>query len=186
MPSSDKGFVQAYNAQAAVDADTMLKAHFSQAPNDKQEITPTLASLDALTEKLGKVDTMLADAGYYSDDNVATCEMLGIEFIPPHREKHNTPLTERFINPAPPAEDAKPIDKMRNKLKTLDGRKVYALRKSTVEPVFGIVKHILGFRQFSLRGLEAVSGEWTLVSIAWNIKQMFALNGYSMSKSKEI
>lgn len=179
MPSSDKGFVQAYNAQTAVDVDTMLivEAHISQAPNDKQELTPTLATLNTLPEKLGKVDTMLADAGYYSDDNVASCEKSGIEpFIPPSREKHNQPLTERFIDPAPLPEDAKPIDKMRNKLKTVEGRKVYAERKSTVEPVFGIIKHVLGFRQFFLRGLEAVSGEWALVSIAWNLKRMFVLN----------
>ena len=179
MPTSDKGFVQAYNAQAAVDVDTMLivESHITQAPNDKQEIIPALASLNDLPEKLGKVDTMLADAGYYSDDNVASCEQSRIEpFIPPNREKHNQPPIERFIDPAPLPEDAEPIDKMRNKLKTVEGRKVYAQRKSTVEPVFGIVKHVLGFRQFFLRGLEAVSGEWTLVSIAWNIKRMFVLN----------
>jgi hypothetical protein len=86
-------------------------------------------------------------------------------------------MVERFTDPSPLPEDAPPIDKMRNKLKTLDGRKVYARRKSTVEPVFGIIKNILGFRQFFLRGLDAVAGEWTLVSIAWNIKRMFILNG---------
>jgi transposase len=180
MPSSDKGFVQAYNGQATVDIDTMIivESHISQAPNDKQELTPALASLNELPEKFGKVDTMLADAGYYSDGNAASCEKFGIEpYIPPNREKHNQPLAARFIDPAPLPEDAKPIDKMRNKLKTVEGRKVYAQRKSTVEPVFGIIKHVLGFRQFFLRGLEAVSGEWTLVSIAWNIKRMFALNG---------
>lgn len=180
MPSSDKGFVQAYNAQAAVDVDTMLivESHISQAANDKQEITPTLAALNELPEKLGKIDTMLADAGYYSDANATSCEQSGIEpYIPPNRDKHNQPLAGRFIDPPPLPEDAKPVDKMRNKLKTVEGRKVYAQRKSTIEPVFGIVKYVLGFRQFFLRGLEAVSGEWTLVSIAWNMKRMFALNG---------
>jgi transposase len=180
MPSSDKGFVQAYNAQAAVDVETMLmvESHISQAPNDKQELTSTLASLNELPEKLGTVDTLLADAGYYSDDNVASCVGSGVEpYIPPHRDKHNLPLAERFIDPAPLPEGAEPIDRMRNKLKTVEGRTVYAQRKSTVEPVFGIVKQVLGFRQFFLRGLEAVSGEWTLVSIAWNMKRMFALSG---------
>lgn len=91
----------------------------------------------------------------------------GIEpYIPQNREKHNQPLAARFINPEPLPEDAEPIDKMRNKLKAVEGRKVYAQRKSTIKPVFGIIKHVLGFRQFFLRGLEAVSGEWTLVSIA--------------------
>jgi len=179
MPSSDKGFVQAYNAQASVDVDTMLivEAHISQAPNDKLEITSTLGAMKELPEELGRVDTILADAGYFSDDNVASCEQSGIEpYIPPSRVKHNQPLTERFVDPPPLPADAKPIDKMRNKLKTVEGRKIYAQRKSTVEPVFGIIKHVLGFRQFFLRGKEAVSGEWTLVSIAWNIKRMFALN----------
>lgn len=180
MPSSDKGFVQAYNAQAAVDVDTMLivESHISQATNDKQEIIPTLAALKDLPEELGQVDTMLVDAGYYSDANVTSCEQSGIDpFIPPSRDKHNQPMAERFTDPSPLSEDAPPIDKMRNKLKTLDGRKVYARRKSTVEPVFGIIKNILGFRQFFLRGLDVVAGEWTLVSIAWNIKRMFILNG---------
>jgi hypothetical protein len=130
-----------------------------------------------LPEKLGKVDTILADAGYFSNDNLTACEKSEIEpYIPPHREKHNQPLIERFLNPDPLPQNAEPIDKMRNKLKTVKGRKVYANRKNTIEPVFGIIKHILGFRQFFLRGLDAVAGEWTLVPIAWNIKRMFVLN----------
>jgi hypothetical protein len=179
MPSSDKGFVQAYNAQVAVDVDTMLivESHISQAPNDKQEIIPTLAFLGGLPEKLGKVDTILADAGYYSTDNAASCERSGIEpYIPPNRDKHHQPFADRFTDPPPLPENAVPIDKMRHKLKTVEGRKIYAQRKSTVEPVFGIIKHVLGFRQFFLRGLEAVASEWTLVSMAWNMKRMFALN----------
>lgn len=179
MPSSDKGFVQAYNGQAAVDVETMLiiESHISQSSNDKQEITPTLASLNELPGGLGEIDTILADAGYYSDANAASCRQSGMEpYIPPNRDKHNRPLTERFTDPAPLPEDAEPIDEMRYKLKTVEGRKVYSVRKSTVEPVFGIIKHVLGFRQFFLRGLEAVSGEWTLVSMAWNLKRMFVLN----------
>ncbi|WP_205747389.1 transposase [Desulfopila sp. IMCC35006] len=180
MPSSDKGFVQVYNGQAAVDVDTMLiiKAHISQSPNDKREFTQTLASLNELPEELGKIEVMLTDAGHYSDANAASCMQSGMEpFIPPNRDKHSQPLVERFIDPAPLPENAEPIDKMRQKLKTVEGRKVYAERKSTVEPVFGIIKHVLGFWQFFLRGLEAVSGEWTLVSMAWNLKRMFSLNG---------
>jgi hypothetical protein len=65
---------------------------------------------------------------------------------------------------------------MKHKLKTADGRVLYAKRKCTIEPLFGIIKHVMGFRQFLLRGFKAVTGEWTLVSIAWNIKRMFALN----------
>lgn len=180
MPSADKGFVQAYNAQAGVDVATMMivECHVSQATNDKQEIAPALEGLKGLPEQLGTVDTLLADAGYYSHDNVASCEMCDIEpFVPPGRDTHNQHLAERFAQPAPLPEDAAPIDQMRHKLKTDQGRQVYARRKCTVEPVFGIIKHVLGFRQFFLRGIEAVAGEWTLVSIAWNLKRMFALNG---------
>jgi hypothetical protein len=109
------------------------KSHISQAPNDKQEITPALAALNTLPEKLGKVDTMLADAGYFSKDNVASCEKSEIDsFIPPNREKHNQPLTARFSDPKPLPEDADPIDRMRHKLKTVEGRKIYAQRKSTI------------------------------------------------------
>lgn len=178
MPSSGKGFEQAYNAQAAVDVDTMVivGSHISQSPNDKKEIIPTLTALDSLPEELGNVESILADAGYFSDDNVLACEKAEVEpFIPPGREKHNKPLSERFAKLEPLAENADSISKMKHKLKTDRGRELYAKRKSTVEPVFGIIKHVMGFRQFLLRGLEAVTGEWTLVSMAWNIKRMFAL-----------
>ena len=120
----------------------------------------------------------MADAGYYSDDNVTSCRGSKIEaFIPPSRDKHNKSLSERFAQPASLSKDAQLVEQMRHKLKTKEGRAVYAKRKCTVEPVFGIIKHVLGFRQFLLRGWKAVAGEWTLISIAWNIKRMFALQG---------
>lgn len=178
MPTSGKGFEQAYNAQAAVDVDTMIivESHVTQASNDKKEIIPTLSALEALPVSLGKVDSILADAGYYSDTNVSSCEQANIEpFIPPGREKHNQSLAERFAKQEPLPEDADSISKMRYKLRTDESRKLYAKRKSTVEPVFGIIKHVMGFRQFLLRGFESVIGEWTLVSMAWNLKRMFAL-----------
>ena len=148
MPFSDKGFVQSYKAQAAVDVDTLciVESHISQATNDKQEITTTLASLSELPKNLGEVDTMLADAGYYSDGSVASCKESEIEpFIPPNRDRYNQPLTERFFEPLPLSKGAGSIDKMRRKLKTVEDRKVYAKTKSTVEPVFGIIKYALGF-----------------------------------------
>jgi transposase len=178
MPSSDKGFEQAYNAQAAVDVDTMLivESHITQSSNDKLEITPALSALGSLPDALGKVEVMLADAGYYSNNNVAACELAEIEpFIPPGREIHNQPVLERFAKPELLPANADSQSKMKNKLKTDRGREFYAQRKSTVEPVFGIIKHVMRFRQFLLRGFSAVNGEWTLVSMAWNIKRMFAL-----------
>lgn len=129
-----------------------------------------------MPDKPGKVSVLLADAGYFSTDNVSACEKQTIEpYISPGRNKHNEPLCERFKNPEKPSEDADSVAIMKYKLKTHEGRKLYAKRKCTVEPVFGIIKHVMGFRQFSLRGFDAVSGEWDLVSIAWNIKRMFTL-----------
>ena len=179
MPSA-KGFKQAYNAQAAVDLDTMciISAHVTQSPNDKQEVVPTLEALDELPEQLGKVDTLLADTGYFSGSNVKECIAAEVTpLISTGRQKHNQPLQERFSQPESLPDNADPVEEMKHRLKTPDGRQLYAKRKSTVEPVFGIIKHVMGFRQFLLRGYEAVSGEWTLVSIAWNLKRMFALNG---------
>lgn len=125
---------------------------------------------------MGKVDAILADAGYFSDANVFSCEEAEIgPFIPHGREKHYQSLIERFAHQEPLPEDAYTMSKMRYKLKTDEGRNFYAKRKSTVETVFGIIKHVVGFRQFLLRGFGSVSGEWTLVAMAWNIKIMFAL-----------
>ena len=73
-------------------------------------------------------------------------------------------------------DNASPAQRMAHKLKSQAGRKLYVLRKQTVEPVFGIIKSVMGFRQFSLRGLDKVKGEWTLVCLAWNLKRMAALH----------
>lgn len=179
MPSS-KGFEQAYNAQASVDLDTMVivAAHVSQSPNDKQEVVPTIEALRSLPEAAGAVDTLLADTGYFSESNVESCTEAEIEpLISTGRQAHNQPLQERFSPPEALPQHSGLVDKMKHYLKTSTGRQLYAKRKSTVEPVFGIIKHVMGFRQFLLRGHEAVSGEWILVSTAWNLKRMFALNG---------
>jgi len=179
MPTSGKGFEQAYNAQAAVDLDSMLivESHVSQSPNDKKEVSPTVEELDSLPEKLGKVDTIVADAGYFSEDNVDICNRNRMEpLIAPGREKHNQTIQARFSQPDPLADDADFVSKMRHRLKTKEGRQIYAKRKSTIEPVFGIIKQVMRFRQFLLRGFESVQGEWNLVAIAWNIKRMFALS----------
>lgn len=178
MPSS-KGFEQAYNAQASVDIETMCitSAHITQAPNDKQEIAPILEELKELPKQLGEIDTLLADTGYFSESNVKECLEAGTTpLISTGRQKHNQPLQERFSQPESLPDNTDPVEKMKHYLKTSEGKQLYGKRKSTVEPVFGIIKQVMGFRQFLLRGYEAVSGEWTLVSIAWNLKRMFALN----------
>jgi len=178
MPTSGGGFEQTYNAQAGVDMDSMLivENHVTQQPNDKQEIKPALENLTALPDKLGTVDALAADTGYFSEDNVKRCGQKHIvPYIATGRDKHNQSLKERFSEPGPFPEDADAVTKMKHTLKTSEGKKLYAKRKSTVETVIGIIKAVMGFRQFLLRGLDSVSGEWNLVCIAYNLKRVHAL-----------
>ncbi len=178
---TSQGFEQCYNAQAAVDTESMLVvAHaVTQAGNDKQQIEPMLTTLAALTDESQRIDCLLADTGYLSEHNVDCCAQAKIEpLIALKRERHHQPWQARFSEPSdalPP--DATALQTMAHRLKTLDGRKTYALRKHTVEPVFGIIKSVMGFRQFMLRGIHQVQGEWNLVTLAWNMKRMFQLQG---------
>jgi hypothetical protein len=178
MPSSSKGFEQTYNAQAAVETDSMLvvENHITQQSNDKLELAPAVAQINSLPDKLGAVNILLADAGYFSQDNVKSC--IGnhiVPYIAPDRQQHNPSLEDRFTEPDPLPAFADPVIEMKHRLKTVAGKAVYAKRKSTVEPVFGIIKAAMGFRQFLLRGLELVAGEWNLVCVAYNIKRLHAL-----------
>ena len=180
MPVADGGFEQCYNAQAVVAADSLLviAVDVVQAPNDKQQIEPMLGKIAELPAELGKVGELLADNGYFSEANVNACAAAGIEpVIAMGREAHHPSLAERFVGDPAAPKDPTPIEAMRHRLQTKEGKKRYALRKQTPEPVFGIIKSVLGFRQFLLRGLEKVRGEWKLVTMAWNMKRMFALAG---------
>jgi transposase len=176
MPVAGGGFEQAYNAQACVDHDSRLivENHLTQNPNDKQEVEPALTELNALPKELGKVKHLTTDNGYFSASNVTACEEAEcIPMLAPGRDPHHPSPEERFADPGPaPADTADAVTRMRHRLKTQDGKAVYAKRKSTVEPVFGIIKSIMGFRQFMLRGLKAVQREWTLVCIAYNLKRL--------------
>jgi hypothetical protein len=195
------GFDQCYNAQAAVatGSNLVVAVDVTQAPNDKNQVEPMLdklGALGALGETVGTCARLLADTGYYSAGNVEACEKEGIEpLIAMGRQPHHPPLSERLqakpetsADPArqtrtqeEPTGDvptpAKPtaVEANARRLKTLEGRKLYALRKQTPEPVFGIIKSVMGFRQFSLRGLENVRGEWSLVTMCWNIRRIFSL-----------
>ena len=178
MPSSGKSFVQAYNAQAAVDTESLLivTSHISQKANDLKELKPTLEKLEQLPDCLGEVKNLLADAGYFSKANVMECAKHKITpYIASGRDGHNKSLEERFKLPPPLSDTADPVVVMKHRLKTTEGKELYAKRKSTIEPVFGIIKQALGFRQFLLRGLDSVEKEWSLVCMAWNIKRMHAL-----------
>ena len=178
LPVPGGGFEQAYNAQAAVDTTSMLIVTLgvTQASNDKEQVLPMLEQLAALPASLGQVERLLADTGFYSAKNTEACEARGIDpFIAVKRDKHHPAPQERFTEPAALPANASPTQTMAHKLKTKAGRALYALRKQTVEPVFGIIKSVLGFRQFSLRGLKKVTGEWMLVCLAWNLKRMAVL-----------
>ncbi|GAC1583707.1 MAG: hypothetical protein NVS3B5_18310 [Sphingomicrobium sp.] len=179
MPVAGGGFDQCYNAQAVVAAESLLvvAAQVVQAPNDKQQIEPMLNKLDALPEDLGKPEILLADNGYFSDANVMLCAAARIEpLIAAGRQPHHPSLRERFAEAPPAPHNPTPLQAMAHRLQTPEGKRLYALRKQTPEPVFGIIKSVMGFRQFLLRGLDNVEGEWSLVTMAWNIKRMFALS----------
>ena len=93
------------------------------------------------------------------------------------RQPHHPPLAERFTTDPPPPEQPTPLAAIAHRLQTQEGKRLYALRKHTPEPVFGIIKAALGFRQFLLRGLDKVRGEWNLVTVAYNLKRLFSLAG---------
>jgi transposase len=178
MPVAGGGFEQCYNAQAAVAADSLLVVAVSvvQAPNDKQQIEPMLNQIDSLPDELGKVDTLLADTGYFSAANVSACVAAGIDpLIAMGRQPHYPPVGELFCDDPLAPENPTPVEAMAHRLKTREGRNQYALRKQTPEPVFGIIKSVMGFRQFLLRGIDKVRGEWSLVTMAWNMKRLFVL-----------
>ena len=181
MPVSGGGFEQCYNAQACVDQGSRLvvENHVTQQPNDKQEIKPALGNLDTLPEELGYVRHMAADTGYFSAANAEACEQKSIiPLLACGREAHHPSPEARFADAGEvPAATDSVVTRMRHRLKTSEGKAIYAKRKSTVEPVFGVIKQVMGFRQFLLRGLKAVTGEWTLVCIGYNLKRLHVLAG---------
>lgn len=174
--STDKGFDQHYNVQVAVDQASRLIAGntVSNHVNDQGEAIPTV---DAIPAELGKPEAAALDNGYWGPTNVEELKARGIEpYIATGRDSHHLSWQERFAQePEPPPQDASLIVKMAYKLKTDIGKRIYGLRKSTVEPVIGIIKETLGFRQFSLRGMLAVAGEWCLVCLAYNLKRLHVL-----------
>jgi transposase len=180
MPTPN-GFEQAYNAPASVDMATHLIVghHVTQHTNDKQEIEPALAKLRQLPECLGTVENLLADTGYFSPGNVNACADAMIKpYIAQKRQSHNQPLEARFQHePEIDETTLPPLEAMTHRLTTKAGKARYGKRKSTVETVFGLIKHVLGFRQFQLRSLESVQSEWNLVCIGWNLKRMHVLRG---------
>jgi transposase len=170
--STHAGFEQDYNAQVAVDQASLLIVGWalSNHPNDSQEAEPTLA---AIPSDIGTPEAAALDTGYFGPATLAACAKRGIEpYIATGRDPHHPSWRQRFAPlPDPPSEEASAQVKMAYKLKTALGKAIYGARKCTVEPVIGIIKEVLGFRQFSLRGIQAAAGEWCLVCLAFNLKR---------------
>lgn len=172
-------FEQSYNAQAAVEVESRLIVgeRVSQAPNDKQELVPTLA---AIPGEAGTVAAALVDSGFFSEKAVREVERAGAGpqiYAAVEKTGHHRTVAdlEKRSEPEPPAAEASVTEVMRHRLKTTAGRTLYQLRQQTVEPVFGIIKSVLGFRQFHLRGKEKASLEWTLICLAYNLKRLHRL-----------
>ena len=174
--STDQGFDQQYNAQVAVEqASLLIVGHaLSNHANDQAEAVPTVASIPPA---LGTPTAAALDNGYFGEPTVRALEARGIApYIATGRDPHHQGWQAYFAAaPAPPPPEASLKEQMAYKLKTDVGKAIYRLRKCTVEPVIGIIKEVLGFRQFSLRGLAATAGEWCLVCLAWNLKRLHRL-----------
>ncbi|MEO6908716.1 MAG: transposase, partial [Abditibacteriaceae bacterium] len=172
-------FAQSYNAQAAVDAESsmlILGQRVTEHCNDKRELAPTV---EAIAPELGEIEVVIADSGFYSESAVAQVEAKGIEaYVAVEKGRHHKTVAdlEKQPQPTPLPEDASAKEKMVHRLRTPGGKETYSKRHQTVEPVFGIIKQALGFRQFLLRGIEKVSIEWNLITLAYNFKRLHTLS----------
>ena len=173
LPGAD-GFVQAYNAQIAVEPDFqwIVGQRVTQAANDKQQLQPTL---EAIRQQAGHTpQAVMTDSGYCSEANLQYLEKKKIEgFIATDRESYRDRQQPGPRGPLP--QGATRVDRMRRKLQTKVGAAIYSRRKTVVEPVFGQIKQARGFRQFLLRGLEKVQGEWAVICLTHNILKLHRL-----------
>lgn len=168
---ASKGFEQAYNAQIVVDSTSQIivAEGITQETNDKKQLLPMMAKVEDNVGSLAKNTS--ADAGYFSEMNVTAKKLEGTNLhIPPNRQKHGD---KPVIVEEEPMQELSVADRMRSKLKTKAGQEVYRFRKAIVEPVFGQIKEVRGFRRFSMRGLAKVQAEWTLVCLTHNLLKLF-------------
>lgn len=175
MPApGGKDFVQGYNAQAAVDSahQVIVAADVTNQPSDKGQAKPMMEQVRHNTGQLPR--EVSADAGYFSAKAVGDMTELGVEaFIPPGKVQHTAPLSSAPRGRIP--KDLSLIERMRRKLRTQRGKKRYALRMETVEPVLGQIKQARGFRQLLLRGLRKVRGEWQFICTGHNLLKLFGV-----------
>ena len=175
-----KEFVQAYNAQAAVDshAQVIVGAAVTQEANDKQQLVPVLNQVKVQMGIPPRQAT--ADNGYFSEANVTDAQLQEIElFVAPSRQKHGE---QRPDTTGPPPPGASVAEQMRHKLRTAEGQAIYKLRKAVVEPVFGQIKEARGFRRFLLRGLGKVQAEWQVICATHNLLKLFR-SGWSPQRA---
>ena len=187
---SGNHFEQAYNAQAAVDqAMLILGARVSDAPNDKQELAPTVAAISPVVAPA--VEAVLVDSGFYSEAAVVAVEQKtdgtpsGITvYAAVEKHSHHKTVEDLLPQPDPiaPGPQASAKERMAHRLKTAAGQSLYKLRKQTVEPVFGIIKEVMGFRRFLLRGRAKVNLEWLLVCVSYNLKRLFTLKNLALAE----
>lgn len=167
-----EGFVQAYNAQIAVEPGLQLIVGqaVTQQANDKQQLLPMI---DKVKQQSGqRVKEALADSGYCSEENLRAAKKKKVDlYVATGKQKHHQPAPPCPRGPIP--KSATLVDRMKRKLTTQAGRAVYATRKTIVEPVFGQIKHAQGFRQFMLRGYEKVQAEWALVCTTHNLLKLY-------------
>jgi transposase len=182
-------FEQSYNAQAAVEVQSRLIVgeRVSQSPNDKQEL---MADLQAIPSHAGRVEAVLIDSGFFSESAVRAAEQTAegqssgtTVYAAMERKSHHRSVAdlERKAEPNPPVVGASVSEVMKHRLATAAGKQKYKLRQQTVEPVFGIINSVLGFRRFVLRGLGKVKLEWTLICAAYNLKRLHRLAGLKLA-----
>jgi hypothetical protein len=183
-------FEQSYNAQAAVDERMLIVGErVSVAPNDKEELVPTVAAISPVVAD--EVEAVLVDSGFYSEAAVRTVEQTpegassGVKvYAAVEKHSHHKTVADLLPQPepAPLGPEASAKEVMAHRLKTPTGKALYKLRKQTVEPVFGIIKEVMGFWRFLLRGRAKVALEWTLVCLSYNLKRMFTLKNLAVAQ----
>jgi hypothetical protein len=186
-----KHFEQSYNAQAAADTEgsmLILGGYVTQHANDKRELEPAVKSVEAEAREAG---TVSCDSGFYSEGAVEAVEKKNEEGKREGPEVYSAVEKARHGKKVEDLKKQKPTgrppanmtgkEKMARKLKTKKGKSIYKKRKETVEPVFGIIKSVMGFRQFMLRGIEKVNTEWALVRMAYNLKRLHSLVGNGLN-----
>ena len=182
-----KHFEQSYNAQLAVDTEgsmLILGGYVAQHGNDKKELEPIVSNVSA---EVREVSDVSADSGYCSEEAVAAVEKVDEEglsqgpgvYCAVEKSRHGRTAEDLKKKPPmdSPPENMSAKEKMARKLKTEEGKEIYKKRKETVEPVFGIIKHVMGFRQFMLRRIDKVNTEWSLVKAAYNFKRLYNVSG---------